>query len=177
MSMADREAKWAIRWTRWAGQSRLVQNVSLSPGSRMSGLPQLGQVVGNFHARARRGRRPFLPLAAPAAEPPAAAAPAAAAPLPAAPSVDASPALPAPGPSTGPTTSGITSPALRTMTVSPGRTSLRATWSSLWRVASDTVEPPTNTGSSTANGVALPVRPMDTAMSLSRVVRSSGGNL
>ena len=91
---------------------------------------------GNFHARARRGRRPFLPLAAPAAEPPAAAAPAAAAPLPAAPSVDASPALPAPGPSTGPTTSGITSPALRTMTVSPGRTSLRATWSSLWRVAS-----------------------------------------
>ncbi len=50
--------------------------------------------------------------------------------------------------STGPTTSGITSPALRTMTVSPGRTSLRATSSWLCSVASPTVEPPTNTGSS-----------------------------
>ncbi len=74
--------------------------------------------------------------------------------------------------STGPTTSGITSPALRTTTVSPGRTSLTATWSWLCSVAMPTVEPPTKTGSSTANGVARPVRPTDTMMS-----RSSGGAL
>ncbi len=139
MSMAERDAKWAMRWTRWAGQSRFVQNVSLSPGSRTSWLPQLGQTVGNFHARRRR--RPSLPA------------------------------------DLGPTTSGMTSPALRTTTVSPGRTSLAFTWSSLCSVASDTVEPPTNTGSSTANGVALPVRPMETAMEDRTVVRSSGGNL
>jgi hypothetical protein len=78
---------------------------------------------------------------------------------------------------TGPTTSGITSPALRTITVSPGRTSLAITWSSLCNVATPTVEPPTNTGSSTANGVARPVRPIETWMSRSKVVRSSGGNL
>ena len=78
---------------------------------------------------------------------------------------------------TGPTTSGMTSPALRTMTVSPGRTSLARTWSSLWSVASPTVDPPTNTGCSTAKGVALPVRPIDTMMSFRTVVRSSGGNL
>ncbi len=79
--------------------------------------------------------------------------------------------------STGPTTSGITSPALRTITVSPTRTSLRASSSSLCNVASPTVEPPTKTGSSTANGVARPVRPMLTMMLLSVVVFSSGGNL
>ena len=79
--------------------------------------------------------------------------------------------------STGPTTSGMTSPALRTITVSPGRTSLTRTWSSLCSVANETVDPPTNTGSSMANGVARPVRPIDTMMSLSSVVRSSGGNL
>ncbi len=79
--------------------------------------------------------------------------------------------------SIGPTTSGITSPALRTMTVSPGRTSLTATWSWLWSVAIATVEPPTNTGSSTANGVVRPVRPTEIWMSRSSVVRSSGGNL
>ena len=79
--------------------------------------------------------------------------------------------------STGPTTSGMTSPALRTITVSPGRTSLARTWSSLCSVARPTVEPPTNTGSSMANGVAFPVRPIDTMMSFSSVVRSSGGNL
>ena len=84
---------------------------------------------------------------------------------------------PVEAPSTGPTTSGITSPALRTITVSPGRTSLARTWSSLWRVASETVEPPTKTGSSTAKGVAFPVRPIDTAMAFNLVVRSSGGNL
>ncbi len=79
--------------------------------------------------------------------------------------------------STGPTTSGMTSPALRTTTVSPGRTSFRRTWSSLCSVAMPTVEPPTNTGSSTANGVVRPVRPTDTWMSRRMVVRSSGGNL
>ena len=48
-----------------------------------------------------------------------------------------------PGPaSTGPTISGMTSPALRTMTMSPGRTSFRRTWSSLCSVATSTVEPP-----------------------------------
>ena len=79
--------------------------------------------------------------------------------------------------STGPTTSGITSPARRTITVSPGRTSLRATSSSLCSVAMPTFAPPTNTGSSTANGVARPVRPMLTMMSRRIVVFSSGGNL
>ena len=79
--------------------------------------------------------------------------------------------------STGPTTSGITSPARRTITVSPGRTSLAATWSSLCSVAVATVTPPTNTGSSRAKGVAWPDGPIDTSMSSSLVVRSSGGNL
>ena len=41
----------------------------------------------------------------------------------------------------------------------------------------DTVEPETNTGSNTANGVARPVRPTETAMSLSFVVTSCGGYL
>ena len=58
---------------------------------------------------------------------------------------------------TGPTTSGMTSPALCTRTMSPGRTSFSRTWSSLCRVASCTVEPPTKTGDSRANGVARPV--------------------
>ena len=78
---------------------------------------------------------------------------------------------------TGPTTSGITSPARRTITVSPMRMSLRRTSSSLCNVASETVAPETRTGSSMAKGVAAPVRPMLTMMSLSLVVRSSGGNL
>jgi hypothetical protein len=78
---------------------------------------------------------------------------------------------------TGPTTSGMTSPALRTNTVSPGRTSRRTTSSWLWRVARPTVDPAISTGSRTANGVATPVRPIETMMSLSRVVRSSGGYL
>ena len=71
----------------------------------------------------------------------------------------------------------MTSPALRTTTVSPIRTSLRATSSWLCSVDICTVDPPTNTGSSTANGVARPVRPMLTMMFLSLVVFSSGGNL
>ncbi len=60
---------------------------------------------------------------------------------------------------TTPTTSGMTSPARRTITVSPTRTSLRSTSSSLCRVALVTVTPPTNTGASRATGVSLPVRP------------------
>ena len=48
--------------------------------------------------------------------------------------------------STGPTTSGITSPARRTITVSPSRTSLRRTSSSLCSVAYVTVTPPTEHG-------------------------------
>ena len=57
------------------------------------------------------------------------------------------------------TTSGITSPARRTITVSPTRTSLRRASSSLCSVALVTVTPPTNTGASLATGVSLPVRP------------------
>ena len=41
----------------------------------------------------------------------------------------------------------------------------------------DTVTPPTNTGSSTANGVAAPVRPMLIMMSFSFVGFSSAGSL
>ena len=78
---------------------------------------------------------------------------------------------------TGPTTSGMTSPARRTTTVSLGRTSFRATSSSLCSVAVVMFTPPTNTVSSLANGVTTPVRPTEARMSLSGVVRSSGGNL
>ena len=51
--------------------------------------------------------------------------------------------------STGPRISGITSPALRRITVSPGRTSLRLTSWALCRVAFSTVEPATLVGSMT----------------------------
>src|ERR687898_1355320 len=78
---------------------------------------------------------------------------------------------------TGPTISGITSPARRTITVSPLRTSLRRVSSSLWRVAYVIVTPPTTTGSKTANGVILPVRPVWTSIAFKSAVRSSGGNL
>ncbi len=126
-----------MRASRCAGQSTLVQKVSLSPSRRTRGCSQRGQWSGKDHAWRSAGRSA----------------------------------------STGPTTSGITSPALRTTTTSPGRTSLARTWSSLCRVATCTVEPPTNTGSSWAKGVAFPVRPIDTRISSSLVVRSSGGNL
>ena len=79
--------------------------------------------------------------------------------------------------STGPSTSGMTSPALRTMTVLPTRTSLRCTSSSLCRVARATVEPATTTGSSSATGRDTPVRPTCTVMSRRMVRLSSGGNL
>ena len=57
---------------------------------------------------------------------------------------------------TTPTTSGITSPARRTITVSPMRTSFLRSSSSLCSVALRTVMPPTNTGSSLATGVSAP---------------------
>ena len=78
---------------------------------------------------------------------------------------------------TGPTISGITSPALRSTTVSPISTPLRTTSLALCRVAMPTVEPETSTGSITPNGVTRPVRPTFTLISNSLVVTSSGGYL
>ncbi len=79
--------------------------------------------------------------------------------------------------STGPTISGITSPALRSTTVSPGRTSLRLTSWALWSVARSTVEPATLVGSITPNGVTRPVRPVLTSIARSLALTSSGGYL
>ena len=78
---------------------------------------------------------------------------------------------------TGATISGMTSPALRRTTRSPMRTPLRATSVGLCRVARDTVDPATRTGSIMPNGVTRPVRPTWTSMSSSRVRTSSGGYL
>ena len=78
---------------------------------------------------------------------------------------------------TGPRTSGITSPALRITTVSPINTPLRITSVWLWRVANETVEPATVTGCMWAKGVTRPVRPTETRMSRSSVMTSSGGYL
>ncbi len=70
----------------------------------------------------------------------------------------------------------MTSPALRSTTVSPSRTSLALTTSWLCRVAYCTIEPATFTGSaSTAYGVARPVRPIPTLIAASFPVTSSGG--
>ena len=71
----------------------------------------------------------------------------------------------------------MTSPALRSTTVSPMRTPLRLTSCALCRVAISTVEPATTTGSITPNGVTRPVRPTLTWMSSSLVLTSSGGYL
>ena len=79
--------------------------------------------------------------------------------------------------STTETTSGITSPARRTMTVSPIRISLRRNSSSLCKVALVTVTPPTNTALSRATGVMAPVRPTCTVMSSITVLASSAGYL
>ena len=79
--------------------------------------------------------------------------------------------------STGPTSSGITSPALRTTTVSPMSTPLRLTSKGLCRVVRATVEPATCTGFRMATGVTRPVRPTCTVMSSSSVLTSSGGYL
>ena len=78
---------------------------------------------------------------------------------------------------TGPSTSGITSPALRSTTVSPISTPLARTTSWLCSVAWRTTVPATGTGSITAYGVARPVRPTPMAMSTSFVCTSSGGYL
>ena len=85
--------------------------------------------------------------------------------------------LPSRRSTTGPTISGITSPALRSTTVSPISTPLRTTSEALCRVAIPTVEPETTTGSITPNGVTRPVRPTFTRMSRSLVFTSSGGYL
>src|SRR3989304_2133856 len=60
---------------------------------------------------------------------------------------------------TGATTSGMTSPARRTITVSFSRTSLRRTSSSLCSVALEIVTPPTETGSGVGEGGPRPVPP------------------
>ncbi len=85
--------------------------------------------------------------------------------------------LPSRRAATGPTISGITSPALRSTTVSPMSTPLRATSEELCRVARSTVDPATTTGSITPYGVTRPVRPTPTWMSSSLVLTSSGGYL
>ena len=71
----------------------------------------------------------------------------------------------------------MTSPALRTTTVSPGRTSFSRDLVLVVEGGQQTVEPPTKTGSSTANGVALPVRPIDTTMSRAAWWSLLGGEL
>ena len=70
----------------------------------------------------------------------------------------------------------MTSPARRTITSSPGRTSLRARSSSLCSVARLTVTPPTCTGSSSANGCRSPNLPTFQRTSLSVVTAVVGGN-
>ena len=76
----------------------------------------------------------------------------------------------------GETTCGITSPARRTITSSPGRTSLRARSSSLCSVAALTVTPPTWTGSSAANGCRSPNLPTFQLIAFRRVTAVVGGN-
>src|SRR6516162_7880427 len=61
---------------------------------------------------------------------------------------------------TGPTISGITSPALRSTTMSPISTPLRLISSALCKVAFVTVDPATWTASITPNGVTRPVLPV-----------------
>ena len=78
---------------------------------------------------------------------------------------------------TGPTISGMTSPALRRTTVSPISTPLARTTSWLCSVAISTMEPATRAGSITPYGVTRPVRPTPTRMSSSLVWTSSGGYL
>ena len=83
--------------------------------------------------------------------------------------------LPSRSATTGPTISGMTSPALRSTTMSPMRTPLRLTSCWLCSVAISTVDPETRIGSMTPYGVTRPVRPTLTRMSSSRVLTSSGG--
>ena len=76
----------------------------------------------------------------------------------------------------GESTCGMTSPARRTMTSSPGRRSLRTMSSSLCSVASLTVTPPTWTGSSSANGCMSPNLPTFHCTPFRRVIAVVGGN-
>ena len=72
----------------------------------------------------------------------------------------------------------MTSPALRSTTVSPISTPLRTTSCALCRVAMlDRRRRRPSTGSITPNGVTRPVRPTLTRMSSSLVLTSSGGYL
>ena len=79
--------------------------------------------------------------------------------------------------STTRTTLGMTSPPFSMSTVSPTRTSLRATSSSLCRVARLTVEPARKTGSRMATGVSLPVRPTNTSIARTTVAAWRAGYL
>ena len=79
--------------------------------------------------------------------------------------------------SSTPATNGMTSPARRTSTVSPMRTSRPRITSWLASVARVTVVPPTNTGSRTATGATLPILPTSHTTSASTVVFSSAGYL
>jgi hypothetical protein len=79
--------------------------------------------------------------------------------------------------SSTPATNGMTSPARRTSTVSPTRTSRARMTSWLASVARVTVVPPTNTGSSTATGATLPIFPTSHTTSASTVVFSSAAYL
>lgn len=71
----------------------------------------------------------------------------------------------------------MTSPALRSTTVSPMRTPLAFTTSWLCSVANSTSKPATVTGSTCAYGVTRPVRPTPTRMFTSLVLTSSGAYL
>ncbi len=63
------------------------------------------------------------------------------------------------------------------ITISPGRMSLRTMSSGLCSVAIEMVDPATTVGSSIANGVAAPVRPMLISIALRKAVLRSAGNL
>ena len=75
------------------------------------------------------------------------------------------------------TTSGITSPALWTNTVSPILTSFRSISSWLCNVAFVTTTPPTLTGFNFATGVTAPVLPIDATISRILLVTCSALNL
>ena len=72
---------------------------------------------------------------------------------------------------------GITSPARSISTVSPTRTSLRRTSSSLCRLTLETVTPASSTGSSWAVGVSAPDLPTLIVIETTRVVAWRAANL
>ena len=69
------------------------------------------------------------------------------------------------------------SPAFSTKTVSPTRTSARASASRLCSEARATVLPASATGSNSATGVSAPVRPTWITIARTRVLARSGTNL